>query len=334
MKLPQAGFLLFLLYQRAQFARGFGPNPKPSFSLDLDHGHRSDPRNLIRTLNDLIAYYKSHPQKVDVNLLFGFAIVAGQLEIIQESIPQGSSWHTQIQKLRNDLTQFREETVCLGCPLFNYIYDYLNVISPMTWTFSEGYKWLKFRDFPTRLPRQRYDETLNRNASDFCLQRISEECNASEECIAMELNPSSTGYALTHQILFLILAKQFGCEIKFKGEILDAEDIIQRKCTHAFVEAHDLYRKSVFRDPVACDLFIEQIAVCGLMNIVDFFEIRRWFEFILSLQTPEGYFTCSNYHTNVPRDFLEAARNHVSSVSAVAIVLDLKHSLLRSIALE
>ncbi|KAE9542805.1 hypothetical protein AGLY_002716 [Aphis glycines] len=118
-----------------------------------------------------------------------------------------------------------------------------------------------------------------RNISDKCISQVIFSCNVTYECFQLEFQNHFFRYALTHQVLYIHLLKKMNCKnMKYPNNVL--KEIIHHKCTTVFEEAQNIAKDFEISDRYK-DLFIEQIAVCGVQNMVDFFR-PEWFSIIVS----------------------------------------------------
>ncbi|XP_076044871.1 uncharacterized protein LOC143027469 [Oratosquilla oratoria] len=117
-------------------------------------------------------------------------------------------------------------------------------------------------------------------------------CSVSLSCWKTMTEPGYTGYSLTHQVLYLILAMQKGC-LPLLDDLAAAEGLVSSRrlllslCTNVLKEAL-LVEQARFPDHRR-DLFMEQGAVCGLLGFREFFRLP-WLTQILAWQKPSGCF--------------------------------------------
>ncbi|XP_026807095.1 UPF0764 protein C16orf89 homolog [Rhopalosiphum maidis] len=118
-----------------------------------------------------------------------------------------------------------------------------------------------------------------RNISDKCIGQAISSCNVTHECFQPEFQKQFFRYALTHQVLYIHLLKKMKCKnMKYQNDVL--KEIIKHKCSIIFEEAQNIANDFEMQDRYK-DLFIEQIAICGMENMVDFFR-PEWFSIIVS----------------------------------------------------
>ncbi|KAJ8734245.1 hypothetical protein PYW07_014796 [Mythimna separata] len=108
-------------------------------------------------------------------------------------------------------------------------------------------------------------------------------CLTPPKCRLMIEEGSDFGYALTHRLLYLIVARfSRRCVVFSEMEDKLKTDMFCKKC---FYEA-EYIASNGFRYP---DLMFEQIGLCGLLGHAQFIR-NYWLKTLLKFQTPEGCF--------------------------------------------
>ncbi|KAI5632671.1 hypothetical protein NE865_14616 [Phthorimaea operculella] len=134
-------------------------------------------------------------------------------------------------------------------------------------------------------------------ASDYCAGMLEKchttvsdfrvKCVLPEECVNVLLDGTDAGYALTHRLLFIILAHYGrGCDVF--SHTLDKK-LTTQYCSDAFNEAQYI----AFHQYGINDLLMEEIALCSLEGHVEFLK-RAWLGHALKHQTAHGCFAAPN----------------------------------------
>ncbi|XP_015371024.1 PREDICTED: UPF0764 protein C16orf89 homolog [Diuraphis noxia] len=235
---------------------------------------------------DLVEYQIRHYLRsdvnnydVDLNLMLGVSIMKGQfMSCYKNSRIHSNAGFFKIYKLnvmiRNLYVKFYKNNLMDST---RTILDHKLWISPQT---------LKHKSNITLPTKVWFDEDILadgdayfRNISDKCIGQVISSCNVTYECFQLEFKKRFFGYALTHQVLYIhLLRKMKICKNLKHRNVL--KEIIQNKCSTIFEEAQNMASDLKMLDRYK-DLFIEQIAVCGIQNMVDFFR-QEWFPIIVS----------------------------------------------------
>ncbi|EPY77163.1 hypothetical protein CB1_001303003 [Camelus ferus] len=153
--------------------------------------------------------------------------------------------------------------------------------------------------YPTFEPQDSFSE----ESSDLCLVQLlgtradgSQPCRLSDFCRTLMTRPGCSGYCLSHQLLFFLVARMRGCT---KGLFRQSQRYMNLFCANMM----DLNRRAetIGYAYQTRDLFMENIMLCGIGGFSDFYKLR-WLEAILSWQKlQEGCFGrpdgCSSHNT-------------------------------------
>lgn len=135
--------------------------------------------------------------------------------------------------------------------------------------------------------------TLNESISDACLSELlsTNGCHISSFCWTLFTAVQFDEYPLAHQVFYLTIAKSMGCLSRLPPAVAaTVEPKISSLCRSMYranlrMEAQKYPSKDQ-------DLFMENIAFCGLNGFRPFAERLRWLEVIISWQRqPAGCFT-------------------------------------------
>ncbi|XP_033216730.1 UPF0764 protein C16orf89 homolog isoform X4 [Belonocnema kinseyi] len=126
--------------------------------------------------------------------------------------------------------------------------------------------------------------------SDYCISNMlkgypTETCKVSEECELMLLrNDNPQGYALTHRLLLVWIAKAFHCqELKLTTYI----ELASEYCTLILQNLIDI--ESLEFPPPGTDLACEEVVICGSEGYLEFSN-DYYANLIMSWQQPVGCF--------------------------------------------
>ncbi|XP_033216727.1 UPF0764 protein C16orf89 homolog isoform X2 [Belonocnema kinseyi] len=138
--------------------------------------------------------------------------------------------------------------------------------------------------------------------SDYCISNMlkgypTETCKVSEECELMLLrNDNPQGYALTHRLLLVWIAKAFHCqELKLTTYI----ELASEYCTLILQNLIDI--ESLEFPPPGTDLACEEVVICGSEGYLEFSN-DYYANLIMSWQQPVG---CFDSQTTLRSDIKE-----------------------------
>ena len=166
--------------------------------------------------------------------------------------------------------------------------------------------------------------------SDQCLHALAfNECDNTESCVQFMNDSSACRYSLTHQLLYSIVAKRYGC-YRHQLSTSNEEQMVARMLDECQSIASTRFLES------DRDLFMEQIAIGGLLGWSDFFDDVQWFTRIISWQHPVedcyGNDTIINHHDKREEmQMLHQCLSHRTSVAIAALSQILRYLLSRDI---
>ncbi|XP_041605761.1 UPF0764 protein C16orf89 homolog isoform X3 [Vulpes lagopus] len=154
---------------------------------------------------------------------------------------------------------------------------------PRAWTSTDA-----SMVYPTFEPQDSFSEEL----SDSCLVQLlgtgtdsNQPCQVSDFCRTLMTKPGYSGYGLSHQLLFFLLARMKGCT---EGLFRQSQHYMNLFCANMM----DLnWRAEAIGYAYSTrDIFMENIMFCGISGFLDFYKLR-WLEAILNWQkSQEGCF--------------------------------------------
>ncbi|XP_050422183.1 UPF0764 protein C16orf89 homolog [Adelges cooleyi] len=264
------------------------PTAHGSYGNDLI-GLQDWQSKILDSIESTITHYlNENDEVINANLMLGVSIMKGQLMSCvnkparsRKSFELMKRWYA-INKVTNKLYEKFYRTNITEPKITKKILD------PELWTSSK-----EIIHSTHHLPINEADmdssvveDLFFQNVSDTCILELLTSCRPSAKCIRSELEDNFLGYALTHQVLYIHILKKMNCIKSSVHIILDG--FTQDKCNTMFNEAMYIVGDSnVFNDYK--DLFIEQIAVCGMENMVDFIR-PEWLLVLMSLQNQQGCF--------------------------------------------
>lgn len=164
--------------------------------------------------------------------------------------------------------------------------------------------------------------------SDQCLHALAfNECNDTSSCIKLMSDLNACRYSLTHQILYSIIAKKSLCH-HYQLSPFDEYQLVSKMLNETQTIANGNFVES------DRDLFMEQIAIGGLLGWNEFFQDINWFDSILSWQHKiEGcYGNDTNYiNKREEMQMLHSCLSHRTSVAIAALSQILRYLLSRDI---
>jgi hypothetical protein len=246
--------------------------------------------------------------------------------------------------------QLRPYTMCKHCRVVKKLVDLSEYV---TWQIAESvrhrqpeyYAQLSFllvpdtfsNIVPFQFHRNAYQSNtgkrcssspFNEKHSDQCLHALAfNKCNNTESCIKLMSDPFACRYILTHQILSSIIAKKSLCS-HHQLSSSDEYQMISRMLNESQSIANTNFLES------DRDLFMEQIAIGGLLGWSEFFQDVNWFTSIVSWQHPiEGCYGYDQKYINKREEMqmLHQCLSHRTSVAIAALSQILRYMLSRDI---
>ncbi|XP_034841239.1 uncharacterized protein [Maniola hyperantus] len=138
-----------------------------------------------------------------------------------------------------------------------------------------------YKGFPTPTDSDECLISLSRNPTNKKLS--SPRCSVDDFCHDMLKRGTNFGYALTHRIVFLLMAR-FGRGCSIFSEQTD-RGLVQQFCSTAHAEAVYIAENGYG----LADLFMELITLCTVDGHSQFLH-RIWMDNILKFQSPDGCF--------------------------------------------
>ncbi|RNA03266.1 hypothetical protein BpHYR1_041487 [Brachionus plicatilis] len=313
------------------------------------NSHKAEPQrlNLIKQivfrLDKAIDFFEQDYESVNLDGLFGIRISQGvfiQLKqktksnwffySLNKAIPQFSNRISHLaNKVHSNLISLSIDYV----DKFNRLVDrpfisQTKIHSGLIEDSSLKVNFIKNASFNEKLSDECYLQLLNGHYSDLIEPR----------CFDFYTTDGTSGYSLTHQFLFFMIADNIGrfddisvqlldflLEEKnqdrniamylAKGHVHDLRSLIfSYFCTRIYHDAESMFRNFKNANDFKQDLFIEQIVLCGSVGFEEFFRIE-WLKLVFSFQNKNGCFNQreNTYEINLKNVALERILSEVSS---------------------
>uniref|UniRef100_UPI00358F78E4 UPF0764 protein C16orf89 homolog n=1 Tax=Myxine glutinosa TaxID=7769 RepID=UPI00358F78E4 len=114
-----------------------------------------------------------------------------------------------------------------------------------------------------------------------------ERCTVSDTCLQMATLPGCTEYALSHQMLYFLMARQSGCadildhKLKMVGALGDLSDWLHSLCSRMLNNNMVQFSSGEMNH----DLFLENVGLCGMAGVQGAVRLE-WLPAILNIQDP------------------------------------------------
>ncbi|CAF0906721.1 unnamed protein product [Rotaria sordida] len=287
--------------------------------------HTITTNQIINTLTRALKFFSLHTDQVNLDAGIGTRIVADQLRpyIIYK---QG-----KLVKKLVDLSEYVTWQISQSVRKrqSNYYKQLSFLLMPGTFSNIVPFQFHRNKykiNIETKCSSSIFFEKL----SDQCLHTLGYgKCNETESCMILMNDPYACRYSLTHQILYSIIAKKSLCYYQYRLSSLDEYQMISRM----FNESQTIARKNFLE--IDRDLFMEQIALGGLVGWNEFFQDINWFNKIISWQHPiEGCYgndTIRIINKREEMQMLHHCLSHRTSVAIAALSQILRYLLSRDI---
>ncbi|KAI8512449.1 hypothetical protein Bbelb_090880 [Branchiostoma belcheri] len=126
-----------------------------------------------------------------------------------------------------------------------------------------------------------------------CSIRRDRKCTVSERCWRFITASHTSGYTLSHQILWTILGEHVGCMenidkyARRRGMLEGTAELRHRHCSSALHHMEALMHRGAAQADQ--DMFLETSVLCGMLGYRDFLR-ADWLRTVLAWQLPSGCF--------------------------------------------
>jgi len=263
---------------------------------------------IIYTLTRALHFFSSHINQVNLDAGIGTRIAADQLR------PYTMCKHCKSVKRLVDLSEYVTWKIVQS--VRSRQPDYYAQLSflLMPGIFSNIVPFQYHRNkYPITIEQKCSSSLFIEKYSDQCFHALAlTKCNNTESCIKLMSDPYACRYSLTHQILYSIIAKTSLC-YHHRLSSLDEHKLVLKMLNESQTIAQENFHET------DRDLFMEQIAIGGLVGWNEFFQDINAFNSIISWQHPiEGCYGNDTNHRN-KREEMQMVHQCLSHRTSVAI---------------
>uniref|UniRef100_A0A8C3YRY6 Chromosome 16 open reading frame 89 n=1 Tax=Catagonus wagneri TaxID=51154 RepID=A0A8C3YRY6_9CETA len=261
--------------------------------LDTPEGKATITGLIFSALERAMSFLEKRLPEINLDGVVGFRVLEVQLQGVQEKWardPRLRPLSLRVGELAEKLAPLLHRSISylrLNDP--EYLREFQPTIEPGFWKLPRA--WTHTNDSMVYTSFEPQD-SFSEEHSDLCLVQLlgtgtdsSQPCRLSDFCRNLMTKPGCSGYCLSHQMLFFLLAGMRGCT---KGLFHQSQRYMDLFCANMM----DLNRRAEaigYAYPTR-DVFMENIMFCGMGGFSDFYKLR-WLEAILSWQKPqEGCF--------------------------------------------
>ncbi|KAJ8308493.1 hypothetical protein KUTeg_013367 [Tegillarca granosa] len=180
-------------------------------------------QTVIGALEKMVHYYKENYMDLNIDGLFGLRVLEGHMESILQEYASGKHKNLSIENVNRIKKMLTEATqVCKDAIEFvkrddEEYYNTMSYVIGQPWSYFLKHKQVEpdLRWHPETY-LQHKTRILDETTSDNCMSELigsqsKEKCKISEKCAKIMTTKGLSGYGITHQILWTMLADQAGC---------------------------------------------------------------------------------------------------------------------------
>ncbi|XP_049760981.1 UPF0764 protein C16orf89 homolog [Elephas maximus indicus] len=281
--------LLFLLLLLAPWPLRASSLPQP----DTPEVKATITGLILSSLERATVFLEERLPELNLDGVVDFRVLQVQLKAIQEEWvrdPLLRPLSLQMGRLAEKLVALLQRSIShlkLNDP--NYLREFQRTILPGFWKLPHA--WTR-TNASMVYPTFETQDSFSEDRGVMCLVQLlgtrrdsSQPCRFSDFCRTLMTRASSSGYCLSHQLLYFLSARMTGCT---KGLFRHSQHYMDLFCANMM----DLnWRAEAVRYTYPTwDIFMENIMLCGIGGFIDFYKLQ-WLEAILSWQKPrEGCF--------------------------------------------
>ncbi|XP_067933283.1 UPF0764 protein C16orf89 homolog [Watersipora subatra] len=244
-------------------------------------------------LTQLVEHYRGQEEGLNVDGFYGMRIAQGALAASTDSLSNQRAGQQPLKfKLLRLSDSINELSATTDALLRHEDPEYYNYFKPVIENpFSLNAKPQRLElpadsQYSPILSENLYNETYG----DICFTRLmgtykpqshSYKCFIGKDCLKMMTEPMHSGYSLTHQLLYLIIAQKVGCE-SLVNALLSPSSLghMQKKlCQKILLENDHLMNSGQKTKPRVSsrqtDIFIEQAVLCTMLGFTNFLDIEK-----------------------------------------------------------
>eukprot|EP00794_Sanderia_malayensis_P020340 gene20340-22342_t len=265
----------------------------------LQHDKKLDFQRSFIALEKAVEFYSKHFNEVNLDSIFGLRLCQGAL-------------HKAIllSKRKNENDENLERIESLHKTASNAAQNGYKLLESTKSDYFEKFKFLIDEEWIFMLPYRFIDksiinennklmeDSLDETQSDVCMTDLvgnskyasSISCLITKHCWKIMTEKFKSGYHLTHQALFMMLAEKQGCRSNVV-EKLGSEDKLDEHMrylgSNIFYQLDQHYNHGFLDDEGDKDLFAEQVVVCQMLGIINCFD-SKYLKLLLEWQSAIG----------------------------------------------
>ncbi|XP_069116087.1 uncharacterized protein [Argopecten irradians] len=264
---------------------------------------------VVDALEKVVNYYKLNYEDLNVDGLFGLRVVEGHLNLLLREYDEQGRHHNLSTDIISRLKEMKSVSTLTSNSAVEYVrrddeeyFQKLQYVVGKPWEFLKKHKELKNQlRWPPDLYLKRRKTKLNEDVSDRCMAELMGTyynskaiCEISDFCIQTMTTTGLSGYGITHQLLWTVLAEEHGCarvlnQLLLKKGLRSLEDYREEFCANNFYEMTDFINLYLHGNilPKYQDLFLEQQFVCPSLGYYQFLSYS-YLDQMLSWQKQPG----------------------------------------------
>ncbi|XP_036595631.1 UPF0764 protein C16orf89 homolog [Trichosurus vulpecula] len=260
---------------------------------DLSESKVAMGRMILPPLEKATSFLEKRFRELNLDGVLGFLVLEVQLNGVLEKWGQEPALKPlslRVEKIVKKLSPLiTRATVYLKLSDSKYLKEFEETLQPGFWNLPHSWSHTN-----SSMIYSNFDDSdiFSEELSDSCMTLLLgtkkeglQPCTVTDLCRELMTKPGSVGYALSHQLLYFLLAKMKGCS---DGLFLQSKYYMDISCANMM--ALNLETEKFGFPFQNHDLFMENIMFCGLSGYSDFYK-PRWLQAILTWQQPkEGCF--------------------------------------------
>ncbi|XP_074052431.1 UPF0764 protein C16orf89 homolog [Macrotis lagotis] len=260
---------------------------------DFSESKAAMARMILPALEKATSFMEKRYRELNLDGVLGFWVLEVQLKGVLEKWGQEPVLKPLSLRVDNIgkklLPLITRATVYLKLSDSKYLKEFQETLQPEFWNLPHSWSLTNTSMIYSKFDNSDY---FSEELSDSCMTLLlgtKEEglqpCTVTDLCRELMTKTGSMGYALSHQLLYFLLAKMKGCS---DGLFLQAKYYMDILCANMM--ALNLKTEEIGFPFLNQDIFMENIMFCGLSGYSDFYK-PSWLQAILAWQRPkEGCF--------------------------------------------
>ncbi|XP_038619125.1 UPF0764 protein C16orf89 homolog [Tachyglossus aculeatus] len=247
---------------------------------------------ILSAVEKATVFLKKRHGELNLDGVLGFRVLEAQLRGVQDkwaANPAVRSLSLRAEKIGSELSSLITGAIdFLELQDSGYLKKFNQTLQAGFWKLSHSWD---HTDITAVDHFSEKSDSFSEELSDSCMsfllgtwQEDGKPCTVTESCRDLMTQPDTQGYALSHQVLYFMLAEMKGCS----GDLFVHSRYYKNRLCGDVMRVNLAIERAGFRVPDR-DLFMENIMFCGICGFSDFYK-PRWLETILTWQRPEGCF--------------------------------------------